>query len=145
MKDIASVCIVKTKYVGGIRLDRHLVCLLDTGSTSIMIQQWCLPPGLTPMISNQKITTTTINGTFDTSLSANLSNTSLPKFVNGQTVDRVKARLFDSPPCRYDIIFGRNFIRKAKVKFCFQHNIVHWMGACITISLLLITIYFPNW
>ena len=82
-KDIAPVCIVKVKYIGGVRLDRPLVCLLDTGSTGTMIQNRCLPPGLKPMISKEKKITTTINGTFNTSLSANLSNISLPGFVNG--------------------------------------------------------------
>ena len=86
------------------------------------------------MISNQKRITTTINGTFDTSLSANLSDISLPEFVNGGTVDRVEARLFDSPTCQYDIIFGRDFLQKTNMKFCFKQNIVDWMGASITMK-----------
>ena len=134
MSDIAPVCIVKINYIGGIRLDRPLVCLLDTGSTGTMIQNRCLPPGSQPMISKEKKITTTINGTFDTSLSVNLSDISLPEFVNGRTVDGVEARLFDSETCRYDIIFGRDFLRKAKMKFCFKRNIVEWMGASITMK-----------
>ena len=53
-QDIAPVCIVKIKYIGGIRLDRLLICLLDTGSTGTMIQNRCLPPGATPNISKTK-------------------------------------------------------------------------------------------
>ena len=134
MNDIAPVCIVKINYIGGIRLDRPLVCLLDTGSTGTMIQNRCLPPGSQPMISKEKKITTTMNGTFDTSLSVNLSDISLPEFVNGRTVDGVEARLFDSETCRYDIIFGRDFLRKANMKFCFKRNIVEWMGASITMK-----------
>ena len=134
MNDIAPVCIVKINYIGGIRLDRPLVCLLDTGSTGTMIQNWCLPPGSRPMISKEKKITTTINGTFDTSLSVNLSDISLPEFVNGRTVDGVEARLFDSHTCRYDIIFGRDFLRKTRMKFCFNRNRVEWMGASITMK-----------
>ena len=119
-KDIAPVCIVKIKYIGGIRLDQPLVCLLDTGSTSTMIQHRCLPPESQPIISKHKKITTTINGTFDTSLSANLPNISLPEFVNGQTVDGVEARLFDSRKCQYDIIFGHDFLQKKQYKSLFS-------------------------
>ena len=47
-KDVAPVCIVKIQYIGGVRLDRPLICLLDTGSTGTMVQQRCLPPILEP-------------------------------------------------------------------------------------------------
>ena len=94
----------------------------------------CLPPGTQPMISKEKKITTTINGTFDTSLSVNLSDISFPEFVNGQTVDGVEARLFDSHTCRYDIIFGRDSLQKTRMKFCFKRNRVEWMGASITMK-----------
>ena len=133
-QDIAPVCIVKVNCIGGIRLDRPLVCLLDTGSTGTMIQYRCLPPGATPMISNEKRITTTINGSFNTSQSIDVKDISLPEFVNGRTIDGINARLFDSPTCRYDIIFGRDFLRKTNMKFCFARNIVDWMGASITMK-----------
>jgi transposase InsO family protein len=132
--DVAPVCIVKIHYISGIRLDRPLICLFDTGSTGTMIQQRCLPPGAKPNISNQKRITTTINGSFDTSLSVQLNDISLPEFVNGRIIDGIEARLFDSPSCRYDIIFGRDFLKKTNMKFCFERNIVDWMGASITMK-----------
>ena len=98
-QDIAPDCIVRIKYIGGIRLERPLICLLNTGSTRTMVQEKCLPPGEKPNISKTKRITTTINGSFDTSLSVNLSDISLLEFVNGRMVDGVKARLFDSPTC----------------------------------------------
>ena len=98
-QDIAPVCIVKINYIGRIRLDRPLVCLLDTGSTGTMVQYRCLPPGATPRTSNEKRITTTINGSFDTSQSIDLTDISLPEFVNGRTIDGIDARLFDSPTC----------------------------------------------
>ena len=64
------------------------------------------------MISKEKKITTTINVTFDTSLSVNLSDISLPEFVNGPTVDGVDARLFDNHTCRSDILFERDFFAK---------------------------------
>ena len=49
-KDTALICIVKIKYIGRIRLDPPLVCLLGTGSTDTMIQNRCLQPGSRPML-----------------------------------------------------------------------------------------------
>ena len=98
-QDIVPVCIVKINYIKGIRLDRPLVCLLDTGSTGTMVQYQCLPPGATPRTSNEKRITTTINGSFDMSHSINLTDISLSEFVNGRTIDGINARLFDSPTC----------------------------------------------
>ena len=74
--NIAPVCMVKIHYIGGIRLDWPLVCLLETGSTGTMVQAWCLPPGAKPKVSNQKRITTIINGNFEKSLSVNLSDLS---------------------------------------------------------------------
>ena len=56
-------------------------------------------PGAKPNISNRKRITTTINGSFDTSLSVQLNDISLPEFVNGRIIDGIEARLFDSPTC----------------------------------------------
>ena len=57
-----------------------------------------------------------------------LHNIQLPEFVNDRVVGGVEARLFHSPKCRYDIIFGRDFLRSAKMKFCFHTNTVDWLG-----------------
>ena len=49
--DVAPIAMVKVKTINKIRVDRPLVCLLDTGSTGTMIQARALPPGVVPNIS----------------------------------------------------------------------------------------------
>ena len=44
-QDLAPICICKIKTIGGIPLDRPLICLFDTGSTGVMINRRVLPPG----------------------------------------------------------------------------------------------------
>ena len=78
--------------------------------------------------------TNTIIGTFDTSLSVNISDISLPEFINGRTVDGVEASLFYSHRCQYNIIFRCDFLHKTNMKFYFKQNIVDWMGASITMK-----------
>ena len=112
----------------------HLV--VDTGSTGTMVQQRCLLPGAKPNISKQKQIKTTINGSLDKSLSVNLSDISLPEFVYGRMVDRVEARLFDSPTCWYDIvIFGRDFLRQTNMKlFLLVIQYIWWERLSITMK-----------
>ena len=78
--------------------------------------------------SDRREITTTVNGSFDTSKSVELRNIQLPEFVNGRVVGGVEARLFHSTKCWYDIMFGRDFLRSAKMKFFFHMNTVDWLG-----------------
>ena len=133
-KDVAPVCIVKIGSIGGVSLDKPLLCLLDTRSTTTMIQWKALPAGCVPMKSNVKSVTTTANGTFDTLMSVSLRDIVIPEFVNGRIVivDGVPgARMFNKPSCRYDIIFCCDFLQAAGMKFCFDTNTIHWIDAKI--------------
>ena len=130
--DLAPICLAKIRTVGTTKLDWPLVALLDPGSTSTLIQLRSLPPGCKPKISPIRTVTTTANGQFETNTYVGLETIQLPEFVNGRVVDGVpEARLFDSPHCQYDIIFGRDFLRRAGIKFCFETETVHWMDAKI--------------
>ena len=135
INDLTPMCIVKIKSIGGVRLSRPLLCLLDTGASCTMIQRRALPYGCVPRRSLRKQMTTTANGMFDSSESVSLEHISLPEFVNGRVVDGIaQARLFDSENCRYDIIFGRDFLSRTQMKFCFDTMTVEWLGARITMK-----------
>ena len=83
INDLTPMCIVKIKSIGGVRLSRPLLCLLDTGASCTMIQRGALPYGCVSRRSLRKQMTTTANGTFDSSESVSLEHISLPEFVNG--------------------------------------------------------------
>ena len=68
------------------------------------------------------------NGSFDKSGSVELKNIQLPEFVNGIVVGGVEARLFHSSGCKYDIIFGQDFLWACQLKLCFHTNNVNWFG-----------------
>ena len=63
-----------------------------------------------------------------------LHNIQLPEFVNGRVVGGVEASLFHAPECRYDIIFGTDFLRSAQMKFCFHTNTVDWLGVKLDVK-----------
>ena len=130
------MCIVKVKKIGGITLDRPLLCLLDTGSTSTLIQRQALSFGCTPRLSVVKQVMTTANGSFNTLESVSLNSIKLPKFVNNHIVNCVNdACLFDFPNTKYNIIFGRWFFWKCKMWFYFDTNAVEWLGKKIEMKL----------
>ena len=111
-------------------MDRPLVCLLDACTTRVIIQDRILPPpGVVPNISLEKRIDTTVDGSFDMSRSVKLKNMQLPEFVNGGVLGGVEARMFHSLKCRYDIIFGFDFLRDAQIKCCFHTNsTANWLG-----------------
>ena len=126
---------MKIKSIGNTRLNRPLLCLLDTGSTGTLIQRRALPFGCTTRFLAVEQIMTTANGSFETLESVSLNLIKLPEFVNGSIVDRINdARLFDSPNTKYDIIFGRDFLLKCKMQFCFHTHSVEWLGAKITMK-----------
>jgi len=60
----------------------------------------------------------------------------LPEFVNGRVVGGMEARLFDAPSCRYNIIFGRDFLRLTKMQLNFHTNTVKWLGVELKMKLV---------
>ena len=65
-----------------------------------------------------------------------LHNIQLPEFVNGKVVGGVEARRFNSPECRYNITFGRGFLRSAQTKFFFHTNTEDWLGVKLNMKLV---------
>lgn len=60
-----------------------------------------------------------------------LSDITLPEFANGQHIQGVAARLFDSLTCPHDIIFERKFINAIGLKIDFENNCIQWMDTII--------------
>lgn len=83
-KDIAPICIVKIKYIGGVQLNQPLLCLFDSGSTGTLVNRRCLPPGAFINNNASRVITTTANGDFDSSKTIHLEHIQFPEFVNGR-------------------------------------------------------------
>ena len=129
--NVAPIAMVKVKTINKIQVDRSLVCIPATGSTWTMIQSRSLPPDVVMNVSPEKRMTITANGFFNTLRLMKLRNIQLPEFVNGRVVGGMETRLFHSPECRYDIIFGRDFLQSSMMKFCFHTNTTNWLGVTL--------------
>ena len=118
---------MQVKTVQQKELGRPFIILYDSGSDGILINTRAVPLGATPTFSANKQITTMANGTFDTPRSVWLDQIRLPEFTNSRCIKGVQAKLFDSSTCRYDVILGRDFLRAAGIRLCFNTGNVQWM------------------
>ena len=97
-----------------------------------MINRTCFPFGVDTLKGPLKLTTTT-NGTYQTSEIVIIQNLKFPEFGN-RSIGDVKADVFYSPNCKYDIILGRTELRKMGVMFNFADDTVTWLGRTISMK-----------
>jgi hypothetical protein len=97
-----------------------LKVLLDSGSTTTMINRKCLPRNCQMCkISNiRKIGT--LAGSYTSSKMVVLCNLRLPELDKNCNVEQQKAPIFDADYCRYDVILGAELLSKTGivVKYC---------------------------
>ncbi len=100
-----------------------LLVLFDSGSTITWISQEALPPGASPATVD-KLSGTTMAGTFTSNQEVHLEDVSLPEFHPTRHVPNIKARVFNNPSCRYHMIIGRDALRFFGVDISFKENLV---------------------
>ena len=108
--DLSPIVYITSNKIQNSYLQRSLIVLLDSGSTRTMINKSCFPFGVETTKGNPKRTTTT-NGNFSSSESLMLSQVKFPEFSKNN-IGYIKADLFDSPICRYELIVGWGVLEK---------------------------------
>jgi hypothetical protein len=114
-KQLTPVTIMVVDTISSVKLRLLLKVLLDSGSTTTMINRKCLPRNCQMCkISNiRKIGT--LAGSYTSSEMVVLRNLRLPELDNSCNVDQQKALIFDSESCRYDVILGADFLSKTGI------------------------------
>ena len=106
---------------------RLLYVLFDSGGTKTMMHKRCLPRGAVPKRMEESKAFNTIVGVLKTQQVAYLHDISLPEFDKTKRIDEQQAYIFDQN-CKYDIILGRDFLRKAGIVLNFSDNTMNWLG-----------------
>jgi len=78
-------------------LESFLV-LYDSGATGTWVHSRRLPKGATPQMTD-KITGSTMAGTFVSQRSVTLTDTCFPEFHRGRHIESTNAHVFDAPDC----------------------------------------------
>jgi hypothetical protein len=101
--------------IGAVRSKRLLKVLLDSGSTTTLINKKCLPKKCKPCQISQSRMVNTLAGSYQSSAMVVMRNLRLPELDKNRSVEQQKALIFESDTCRYDVILGADFLLKLEL------------------------------
>ena len=111
--------------IGAVRSRKILKVLFDSGATSTFISRKCLPRHCKPTLIKQARPVNTIAGQGTTKEVVVLTDIRLPELDKNRRVHKQKALVFDHD-CRYDIILGADFLKKAGINLKYASNTIEW-------------------
>jgi hypothetical protein len=125
-KQLTPVTILVVDTISSVKLRILLKVLLDSGSTTTMINRKCLPRNCqTGKISNiRKIGT--LAGSYISSEMVVLHNLRLPKLDKNHNKDQQKALIFDAESCRYDVLLVADFLSKTGIDVKYSTGTMEW-------------------
>ena len=88
-----SVFVVKS--IQGVKMNRPLLALLDSGATHSFICQDILPKGIETK-KGSSVTSSTLTGTFTSNNIITMDTVNLPEFMMNRFFDNIEARVFNN-------------------------------------------------
>ena len=119
----ATIAVANT--IGAVKSRKFLKVLLDSGSVTTLINKSALPKGVQGKTLNQSKGMNTLAGKMTVNTMVKLRDLRLPEFNKNMSIESNNALVFDTP-CRYDIIFGTDFLNKVGMKINFEDSVVEW-------------------
>ena len=120
----ATICTINT--IGLLKSRKLFKVLLDSGSSACLIKRSALPKGIVPRELKTPKRFKTLAGKLLTHSVVTLRDLRLPEFDKNRRVDQQRALIFDSDSCKYDIIFGTNFLSKIGIKLDYNAGNMQW-------------------
>jgi hypothetical protein len=115
IRNLTPVTIMVVDTIGTVRSRRLLKILLDSGSTTTLINKKCLPGKCQPCPISQSRMVNTLAGSYQSSAMVVMRNLRLPELDKNRNVDQQKALMFESETCKYDAILGADFLTKTGI------------------------------
>ena len=110
-QDLLPISIIVPKYIPNIPNHKIITtALFDSGGTVSLIHERVLIPDVKPSIGTNQIFTT-LAGQFQSNRQVQLQNIVLPEFKRTAYINNHICQIFIGS-CHYDIILGRDFLRK---------------------------------
>jgi hypothetical protein len=108
IRNLTPVTIMVVDTIGTVRSRRLLKILLDSGSTTTLINKTCLPRKWQPCPISQSRMVNTLAGSYQSSAMV------VMRTLRGKNrnIDQQKALIFESETCKYDVILGADFLTK---------------------------------
>jgi hypothetical protein len=114
-RNLTPVTIMVVDTIGTVRSRRLLKVLLDSGSTTTLINKKCLPRKCQPCPIFQSRMVNTLTGSYQSSTMVVMRNLRLPELDKNRNIDQQKALIFESETCKYDVILGADFLNKTGI------------------------------
>ncbi len=89
--------------IGTVRSRKLLKVLLDSGSTTTLINKKCLPKKCKPCQIFQSRMVNTLAGSYQSSAMVVMRSLRLPEFDKNRNIEQQKALTFESTTCRYTV------------------------------------------
>jgi hypothetical protein len=125
-KNLTPVTIMVADTIGTVRSRRLLKILLDSGSTTTLINKRCLPRKCQPCQISQSRTVNTLAGAYQSSTMVVMRNLRLPELDKNRNVEQQKALIFESETCKYDVILGTDFLTKTGIDVKYSTGTIQW-------------------
>ena len=110
--------------------NRPFLCLFDSGSNLTWVKEKSLPHGIQSHLAGQPIVGSTMAGTFTSTKAVDLAGITIPELSPSRAVTKLHARVMEAD-CRYDIIFGRDFLSAYGIVIDFEEGKIHSLQASI--------------
>jgi hypothetical protein len=125
-KNLIPVTIMVADSIGAVRSRKLLNVLLNSGSSTTLINKKCLPKKCRPcQISHCRIVNT-LAGSYQLSAIVIMHNLRLPERDKNKKVEQQKALTFESDTCRYDVILGADFLTKTGIYVKYSTGTIEW-------------------
>jgi hypothetical protein len=114
-KQLTPVTFMVVDTISSVNLRILLKVLLDSGSTTTMINRKRLPRNCQTCKISKSRKIGTLAGSYTSSEMVVLCNLRLPELDKNFNVDHQKALVFDADSNRYDVILGVDFLSKTGI------------------------------
>ena len=114
-KQLTPVTVMVVDTISSVKSRILLKVLLDSGSTTTMINRKCLPRNCQTCKISKSRKMDTLAGSYTSSEMVVLLNLRLPELDKNRNVDQQKAHIFDADSCRYDVILHADFLSKTGI------------------------------
>ncbi len=102
-QNLTPVTIMVVDTISSVRSRTLLRVLLDSGSTTTLINKRCLPRNCKPQEIASSRRVNTLAGTYTSTEVAIMCNLRLPEFDKNRNVDQQKALVFQSDTCKLQV------------------------------------------
>jgi hypothetical protein len=120
-----SMAVVNT--ISSVRSRMLLKILFDPGSTLTLISRKCLPRHCKPCAITNEHQIHTLARMCSTKQMVFMRKVRLPKFDKNCVVEEQMALVFDGQ-CKYNVMFGADFLSKTGIDIKYSSGIIEWFG-----------------